>query len=228
MSGPDDETHVILIAFEVEAPTRGEARALAYSQMPLGIRVVGSAGTIVSWWHADPDHTDNHDNAEAVFVHNERGLEAGKRLHELGLTDEENLRLGDHPSVTHWLDGDGNTTWYQCDRCQNKGISPSVLVAVPCVDLSLPEHDHQWERKVVHDNGALTVECFGCDLILDEDEALRFRRSTYPVLDQNGSLLDEFSSWGLAAQRAREYGKQASVYSRDERTMAIRGERDDA
>ena len=134
-----------LIAVTVTgAASRMAARQVAYSLMPLGKRVMGSAGVIESWWDASPDGTDGHDNGEAARTYPGRGIEAQRALIGLGLAPETDGAIGPHPGVTVIRNDDGEVMAYECDRCGEASDHPAVLAEVPCIDLSKWEHGHLW------------------------------------------------------------------------------------
>ena len=90
--------HTILVAFTVEAPTRGQAHDELMQYMPLV-----DYSPITSWWVAEDDRQDRSDNDSAVFVRPGTQQEAVRQLHAAGLTDECNLSMG-HNIREEWID----------------------------------------------------------------------------------------------------------------------------
>lgn len=143
MSGEREDTFLIAVT-RVGAASRMAAREDVYDQMG---RVLSGGYGIDSWWDASPDSTDGHDNGEAAWTHPGRGLEAQRALVNLGLAPEVSERVGHHPAVVAYRDGDrygGNIISFECTRCGEAADHPAVLAEVPCIDLSKWEHSHYW------------------------------------------------------------------------------------
>jgi len=142
-----EDTFLIAVTV-VGQPSRMAARAAVYALMSADIEGRSYLpGRLDSWWDASPDSTDGHDNGEAAWTHPGRGLEAQRALVNLGLAPEVSERVGHHPAVIAYRDGDrygGNIISFECTRCGEAADHPAVLAEVPCIDLSKWEHSHYW------------------------------------------------------------------------------------
>ena len=212
------QTFLIAIEVENDDDPRHTVRQTLYRDLE---NLASSATSRLTWWDAGVDAEDGNDNGGAVWCHPGRQVRAQQVLYMEGLAPEDDLRLGDHPAV-HEV-ATSASIYVDCGRCGELAVDGAALATVPCLDLSLPEHGHTWERWVM---GMSTtgVRCLGCDLEIPDEWAGVGPLYRYVVLDQNGSAIQHTDSWAIAAGRAREYGPQASVWDHETRTFQIRGQ----
>lgn len=80
-------THVILVAFSIDADTRKEAMATLTDELVKDLATLPSGS---AWWIAEDLRTDGSDNDSAVFVKPGLQTEAFAHLNNLGLTGDYN------------------------------------------------------------------------------------------------------------------------------------------
>lgn len=87
--------HVILTAWDVEAPDRATALQVLLRTLkgwvPLGPGPYRETSYVEAWWTAEDDRTDQSDNDSAVFVPQGTQAAVSRHLIDQGLTPEWNV-----------------------------------------------------------------------------------------------------------------------------------------
>jgi hypothetical protein len=169
--------HTFLIAVTVTGwPSRTRARRHVYDLMAADMegRAFIGGGGLTSWHDAGVDHTDHHDEGEAVWAYPGRGIEAQRALVAMGYAPEVDMAIGHHPGVWVIRDGeriDGNVLCFECTRCNNASDDPAVLAEVPCIDLSKWEHGHYWVSN--EEDPIQRIECLSdCGMTIEFGQAV--------------------------------------------------------
>lgn len=214
-------TEVFLIAVEVETTVEPHQRGVVQDALYEHLDVLRNRPGLgpVSWWDAGVDANDGNDNDRAVWVRFGHEVEAQRYLYNEGLTDAEDMRLGEHPSVGVTVVGDSH--YFVCDRCDETAEDAAALAVVPCADLSMGEHGHLWKQATVGP-AFPGVECHGCDLrIMRSWHPSMWGPGRYEVFDVNGSRLASSDSWGIAAFNARDHGGPAWIFDHETRSWQM-------